>query len=205
MAKDTVIEINEDTVINRSEIETTINYSAKDSIFYDLKSQKIKLYGDSKIDYGEINLEAYEILVNWNDKTLDANFILDSTGKKIGKPIFSEGNQSYETDKITYNFESKRAKIKGIVTQLDDAYMQGEDVKKNEDDELFISHAKYTTCNLAEPHFHISANKIKVIPGKKVVSGPFHLKFGDVPTPLGFIFGMFPQPKKKVSGLIMPN
>ena len=194
-----------DSIANTSEIETTINYSAKDSIFYDLKSQKIKLYGGSKIDYGEINLEAYEILVDWNDKTLDANFILDSIGKKIGKPIFSEGDQSYETDKITYNFTSRKAKIKGIVTQLDDAYMQGEDVKKNEEDELFISHAMYTTCNLEEPHFHISSSKIKVIPGKKVVSGPFHLKFGNVPTPLGFIFGMFPQPKKKVSGLIMPN
>ena len=205
MQVDTTANNEMDSTIQKSEIETTINYSAKDSIFYDLKSQKIKLYGNSKIDYGEINLEAYEILVNWNDKTLDANYLTDSTGKKIGKPIFSEGNQSYETDKITYNFDSRKAKIKGIVTQLDDAYMQGEDVKKNEEDELFISHAMYTTCNLEEPHFHISSGKIKVIPGKKVVSGPFHLKFGDVPTPLGFIFGMFPQPKKKVSGLIMPN
>ena len=205
MQIDTTANNEMDSTIQKSEIETTINYSAKDSIFYDLKSQKIKLYGNSKIDYGEINLEAYEILVNWNDKTLDANYLTDSTGKKIGKPIFSEGNQSYETDKITYNFDSRKAKIKGIVTQLDDAYMQGEDVKKNEEDELFISHAMYTTCNLEEPHFHISSGKIKVIPGKKVVSGPFHLKFGDVPTPLGFIFGMFPQPKKKVSGLIMPN
>tara|TARA_X000000950_G_scaffold52599_1_gene62346 strand:- start:675 stop:3260 length:2586 start_codon:yes stop_codon:yes gene_type:complete len=205
MQVDTTSNNKMDSTIQKSEIETTINYSAKDSIFYDLKSQKIKLYGNSKIDYGEINLEAYEILVDWNDKTLDANYLTDSTGKKIGKPIFSEGNQSYETDKITYNFDSRKAKIKGIVTQLDDAYMQGEDVKKNEEDELFISHAMYTTCNLEEPHFHISSGKIKVIPGKKVVSGPFHLKFGDVPTPLGFIFGMFPQPKKKVSGLIMPN
>ena len=205
MQVDTTSNNEMDSTIQKSEIETTINYSAKDSIFYDLKSQKIKLYGNSKIDYGEINLEAYEILVDWNDKTLDANYLTDSTGKKVGKPIFSEGNQSYETDKITYNFDSRKAKIKGIVTQLDDAYMQGEDVKKNEEDELFISHAMYTTCNLEEPHFHISSGKIKVIPGKKVVSGPFHLKFGDVPTPLGFIFGMFPQPKKKVSGLIMPN
>ena len=70
---------------------------------------------------------------------------------------------------------------------------------------MLLHDAKYTKCNLAEPHFHISARKIKVIPGKKVVSGPFHLKFRDVPTPLGFIFGMFPQPKKTVSGIIMPN
>ena len=194
-----------DSINNKRDIETTINYSSIDSIFYDLKTQTIKLYGKSKIDYGDINLEAHEILVDWNEQIIDANYMTDSTGKKIGKPVFTEDSQSYETDKITYNFESRKAKIKGIVTQLDDAYMQGEDVKKNEQDELFIHEAKYTTCNLANPHFHISSKKIKVIPGKKVISGPFHLKFGNVPTPLGFIFGMFPQPKKTVSGIIMPN
>ena len=190
---------------NSNNIETTINYNANDSIFYDLESQIIKLYGNSVIDYGEINLKAHEINVDWNNQTLDANYRVDSTGKKIGKPIFSENSQSYETDKITYNFNSRKAIISGIVTQLDDAYMQGEKVKKNELDELFIHDAKYTTCNLAEPHFHIASKKLKVIPGNKVVSGPFHLKFGNVPTPLGFIFGMFPQPKKTVSGVIIPS
>ena len=194
-----------DTVDTRGEIETTVNYVAADSIFYNIENQKISMYGESNIDYGNINLQAEEIEIDWNQKTIEANFKVDSIGKKVGKPIFSEDNQSYETDKITYNFDSKKAKIKGIVTQLDDAYMQGEDVKKNEFDELFIHDAKYTTCNLAEPHFHISARKIKVIPGKKVVSGPFHLKFRDVPTPIGFIFGMFPQPKKTISGIVMPN
>ena len=194
-----------DTVDTRGEIETTVNYVAADSIFYNIENQKISMYGESNIDYGNITLQAEEIEIDWNQKTIEANFKVDSLGKKVGKPIFSEDNQSYETDKITYNFDSKKAKIKGIVTQLDDAYMQGEDVKKNEFDELFIHDAKYTTCNLAEPHFHISARKIKVIPGKKVVSGPFHLKFRDVPTPIGFIFGMFPQPKKTISGIVMPN
>ena len=194
-----------DSLKSDSEIETTINYNAKDSIYYDLKTQIIKLYGNSSIDYGNINLKAHEIIIDWNAQTLDANFMRDSIGLKIGKPIFTENNQSYETDKITYNFNSKKAIISGIVTQLDDAYMQGEKVKKNELDELYIHDAKYTTCNLADPHFHIATKKLKVIPGKKVISGPFHLKFGNVPTPLGFIFGMFPQPKETVSGIIMPS
>ena len=173
MASDTIVLDDVDSINNKKDIETTINYSSIDSIFYDLKTQTIKLFGKSKIDYGNINLEAHEILVDWNEQIIDANYMTDSTGKKIGKPVFTENNQSYETDKITYNFESRKAKIKGIVTQLDDAYMQGKDVKKNEQDELFIHEAKYTTCNLANPHFHISSKKIKVIPGKKVVSGPF--------------------------------
>ena len=125
MASDTIFLDDVDSINNKKDIETTINYSSIDSIFYDLKTQTIKLYGKSKIDYGDINLEAHEILVDWNEQIIDANYMTDSTGKKIGKPVFTEDSQSYETDKITYNFESRKAKIKGIVTQLDDAYMQG--------------------------------------------------------------------------------
>ena len=124
---DTTQSIVGDTLDTTGEIETTVNYVASDSIFYNLENQEISMYGESNIDYGSINLRAEEIEVDWNQKTIEANFKLDSLGKKIGKPIFSEENQSYETDKITYNFNSKKAKIKGIVTQLDDAYMQGDD------------------------------------------------------------------------------
>ena len=120
---DTTQSIISDTLDTRGEIETTVNYVASDSIFYNLENQKISMYGESNIDYGSINLQAEEIEVDWKKKTIDANFKLDSLGNKVGKPIFSEDNQSYETDKITYNFDSKKAKIKGIVTQLDDAYM----------------------------------------------------------------------------------
>ena len=38
-----------DSINNKRDIETTINYSSIDSIFYDLKTQTIKLYGKSKI------------------------------------------------------------------------------------------------------------------------------------------------------------
>ena len=202
---DTLINKKDSIIQNKRDIETTVRYTSKDSIFFDLQNQKMILYGDGKIDYGEIKLDANKIKVDWIDQILDANYVLDSTGKKIGKPIFTDAGQSYETDKIIYNFKSKKALISGIVTQQDDAYMQGIKVKKNEIDELFIQNAKYTTCNLADPHFHISSKKIKVIPKKKVISGPFHLKFGNIPTPLGFIFGMFPQPKKTVSGIIVPS
>lgn len=205
LSVDTLINKVDSIIEKKSDVETTVNYTSKDSIFFDLKNQKMTLYGDAKIDYGEIKLDANKIKVDWIDQTLDANYVLDSAGKKMGKPIFSDAGQSYETDKITYNFKSKKALISGIVTQQDDAYMQGVKVKKNEIDELFIQDAKYTTCNLADPHFYISSKKIKVIPKKKVISGPFHLKFGNIPTPLGFIFGMFPQPKKTVSGIVVPS
>jgi lipopolysaccharide export system protein LptA len=187
------------------EIETTIQYSSFDSIYIDVPNQIVRLYGEAKITYGEIELTASEIEINYQTKIVSANSTTDSLGNEIGKPIFKDGGEVYETDNMKYNFESKKAIIDGVVTQQGEAVMQGSKVFKNQRDELFISHAKYTTCNMAEPHFHIESSKLKVIPGKKVVSGPFHIKIKDIPTPIGFGFGMFPVPKQKVSGIIFPT
>ena len=80
---DTTQSIVSDTIDTRGEIETTVNYVASDSIFYNLENQKISMYGESNIDYGSINLQAEEIEVDWNKKTIDANFKLDSLGIKL--------------------------------------------------------------------------------------------------------------------------
>lgn len=189
----------------RSDIETTINYNARDSLFFNINSRELFLYGETHIDYGEIALDAERMDIDWNKRTLKARYITDSTGKKIGKPVFTDGPDAYVTDNIVYNFKTERALIKGVVTEQQGGFMHGEDVKKNSEDELFIRGAEYTTCNLEDPHFSIRSTKLKVIPNNKVVSGPFNMRFRDVPTPLFFPFGMFPQPKEKSSGIIVPT
>jgi len=194
----------------QSEIETTINYNARDSIFFDVKNQTISMFGQTHIDYDEISLDAEKTTVNWQNQTLQSAYLKDSVGRKVGKPVFTDKDEVYETEDIVYNFRNKRAVIKGVVTQQDDAFMHGETVRKNEQDELFIRRAKYTTCALSDPHFYIESSKLKLIPGDKVISGPFVLKFRSTQnkslyTPLALPFGMFPQPKKKVSGVVFPS
>lgn len=188
-----------------SDINTKINYSSKDSMYFDLKTQNLFLYGESKVKYGSINLSADKIVVNWQDKTIKADYSLDSAGNKVGKPIFQEKEEKYETDEMIYNFQSRKAVISGVITEQDGAFMHGELVKKNAENELFIRNARYTTCNLADPHFHIQSNKLKVIPKNKIVSGPLNLRFKNIPTFLWLPFGMFPQPKKKASGILVPS
>ena len=192
-------------IVPNSDINTTILYKARDSIYFDVVNQKVFLYGESDIDYGNIKLTADRIDIDWKSDLLTANYTVDTSGAKVGVPVFTQGAESYEAQDMTYNFVTRRAVINGIVTQQGEAYMHGEKVKKNEKNEMFIRNAKYTTCNLADPHFHISSSKLKVIPGNKVVTGPFNLHFRDIPTPLGFFFGMFPEPKKKTSGVIFPS
>lgn len=189
----------------QSDISTTINYSASDSLRFDVKDKTVFMYGNAKVDYGQIKLEAANISTNWETTILTATGAQDTTGKTIGKPVFTDGPEQFVTDNIRYNFKTKKAVIKGIVTQQQEAYIHGETVKKGPDNQLYISEARYTTCNLERPHFHIQAERLKVLPNDKVISGPFHLKIANISTPLGFLFGMFPAPRKRVSGVIVPS
>ena len=62
-----------------------------------------------------------------------------------------------------------------------------------EDDVLYFKKGDYTTCDADKPHYSIRSNKIKVIPGEKIITGPAYLTFFNIPTPLIFPFGYFPN------------
>lgn len=189
----------------KGDIETTIFYSARDSINSSMVTKIIKLYGEAKIKYGEIELEAEQIVIDYEKSTISANGILDSLGQKVGFPIFKNGAEVYETHNMVYNFKTKRARISSVVTQQGDGFMAGETVYKNDKNELFSINNAYTTCNLEHPHFRIISKRSKAIPSDKVVSGPFYMEFNGVPTPFGFPFGMFPSPKHSTSGILFPT
>ncbi|MFQ7387329.1 MAG: putative LPS assembly protein LptD [Alistipes sp.] len=110
-------------------------------------------------------------------------------------------------DTITYNLTSKKAKIKGVATQQGDGWLVGGSVKKMPDNTVNIENGKYTTCDETDhPHFYLAMTKAKVIPGKKVVTGPAYLVMEDVPIYfLGIPEGFFPINMGPKSGLQMPT
>ena len=187
------------------DITTTVKYSSSDSINMNVKTKVVKLYGKSNIDYQPIGLAAERIDIDWNTNNISAVGVEDSLGNIVGSPVFKNGMETYETDNMKYNFKTKKAVISGMVTQQGEGIIHGDKVYKNNKNELFMPNIKYTTCNLAHPHFYIAARNVKVIPGNKLVSGPFNMVVSDVPTPAGFFFGMFPEQSHKASGLIIPS
>jgi hypothetical protein len=189
----------------KGEIETTITYTAKDSIISNLNNKMMWLYGAAKVKYGDIELQAEEIVIDYENATITARSMKDSAGRSYGYPIFINGAEKYETKDMVYNFKTKKAKISAVVTKQGDGFLHGDLVYKNEKNELFSIGNAYTTCDLAEPHFRIISKRTKAIPNDKMVSGPFYMEFNGVPTPLGFAFGIFPAPKKSASGILVPT
>jgi len=189
----------------KKDIETTIKYTAADSITMDMTSKTAYLYNDSKIDYGTMNLKAEQVDIDWGHNLVTARGLPDSTGKLIGRPVMKEKSQTVQAEVIKFNFKTKKGIISKIVTKQGDGYVHGDKVKRDAEGAMYINSAKYTTCDLPHPHFYIQATKLKMLPNDKIVSGPFHFVVGDVPTPLGFFLGYFPLPKKKKSGIIFPT
>ncbi|GGG31993.1 putative LPS assembly protein LptD [Hymenobacter glacieicola] len=188
-------------------VETTVKYKAQDSIRFEVQNKRAILYDKADVDYGDMNLKAALITVDYSRNLVTAEGRADSTGKVRDRPLFKQGSQNYQAGRIDYNLKSKRGRITDVVTQQGEGYVHAETIKKNDRNELFGVRGRYTTCNLEDPHFYINASKMKVIPGEKVVTGPFNLVIGDIPTPLGFLFGYFPTPKsnKRASGFIIPT
>lgn len=207
--QDTLISGLDTVTVNtpKGDIETTIKYSARDSIQFEVDRKVVHLYGDAKITYGSISLDAAYIMIDYDTNLLTATPLTDSTGTDVGVPVFVDGSEKYAAKRISYNFKTKKGRIAEVVTQQGEGYIHGEIVKKNENNEAFIYHAKYTTCNLEHPHFYIDARRIKAIPNSKIMSGPFNLVISDIPTPVGFLFGLFPTPKsqRRSSGVIVPS
>ena len=194
----------------QGDIATTIKYRAEDSIYFDIQTQTIYLYGDAHIDYGETSLEAAYIELDWVNNTLLARGSEDSTGTVAGKPVFKEGSEEYQTEEIQYNFKTKRAYITGVLTKPEAAegYVYGETVKKNERNEVFIQKGWYTPCDCEPgetPDLYIKSRQMKVVPNNLVATGPFNLVIAEVPTPLGLPFGIFPMPNRQNSGIIPPQ
>ena len=198
-----------DSVQTDATFQTTVNYQAKDSTIYAADGQTVELYGEASVDYGDISLKADYIRLNYLTNEVYAKGRYDSTTKKlVGRPIFADGEGKYDSKEIRYNFKTKKGRIQGVITQQGEGNIRGQTVKKDAEDNLYIGKAIYTTCNLATPHFHINASKLKVIHNRSVVAGPFNLVINQIPLPIGLPFGFFPFPKRKeigVSGILVPQ
>ena len=94
-----------------------------------------------------------------------------------------------------------------MATQEGDGWLVGGSIKKMADNTINIQHGKYTTCDHTDhPHFYLAMTKAKVIPGKKVITGPAYLVMEDVPIYfLGIPEGFFPINMGPKSGLLMPS
>ena len=194
-----------DTTKKKEPLDAPVIYEASDSIVF-TKEGYAHLYGEGKVNYQNIELTSAVITMNMDSSTVYATGVTDTAGVETGSPIFKDGETPYESKIMRYNFKTKKGFINSIVTQQGEGYVTSEEGKKGANDEIYMRHGKYTTCdNHGHPHFYLRLSMAKVRPKKNVVFGPAQLVVEDVPLPIAVPFGFFPFNSSYSSGFIMPT
>ncbi len=192
--------------LKKNRLDAVVDYAAKDSIRFEIKGQKVFLYQDAVIKYTNISLKAAYVEINFPKNLVYATGVKDTTGKLVGTPEFQEGSQTFKSKIINYNYTTKRGFINTVFTKQDDSYLHGTIVKKMENNVTYMKSGSYTTCDLEEnPHFAFNFSKGKVIPGKRIITGPAYMDIAGVATPLFIPFGFFPNRTGQRNGIIIPT
>ena len=199
-------------------LDDVINGENEDSLVYQVQKKVVYIYEKGDVKYQKMNLKADFMRIDMDHKEIYAYGRPDTveleepteegdTVKIVNtRPEFIDDGASYTMDTITYNLDSKKARIKGVATQEGEGYIQGTRVKKMADNTINIANGRYTTCDAEHPHFYMAMTKSKTIPGKKSVFGPTYLVMEDVPIYfLGLPFGFFPISNTRKSGFLIPS
>lgn len=203
---DTVDSIGKDSAKHKKEaLDAPVQYSATDSITYDAESRRAYLWGDADVKYEDMELKAARIEMNTDSSLVHAYGEKDSTGVLQGEPVYTQGSEKYNSEKMSFNFKTKKGFINNVRTEQGEGFLQSESSKRSKDGTLYLEHARYTTCDAKHPDFYLALSKAKVHPGKEVIFGPAWLVVADVPLPLAVPYGFFPFKKKYSSGFLMPT
>lgn len=209
------VSLNEDTAATKpvgprimrvkTDLDNPVDIYARDSMVL-IGQQNAYLYGDGKVVYGDIKLDADHIEMNIDSSTVYAVGTTDSLGEVIGSPVFNDKGTDYKSQTMNYNFKTGKGFITDVITQQGEGYVTGGLSKKFDDNTIYLQNGFYTTCdNHEDPHFGFQLTKAKVTPKKNIVTGPAYMVLAGLPLPIAVPFGYFPFSEKYSSGIIFPT
>ncbi|MCQ2184316.1 MAG: LPS-assembly protein LptD [Bacteroidales bacterium] len=207
---DSIFKADSVELLRKSSLEMPAFSSAKDSIIEDFSEGKrmIYYYGDVTVEYGTMKLTADYMEYNLQTQEVFARGTLDTlSGEVKGRPVMEDGGKSYLMEEITYNFNSRKCRIKNAVTNESDGILHGKTIKMMPDQSINVIHGKYTVCDCEHPHYYLSLSAAKVVtkPSQKTVFGPAGLVVEDVHLPIGLPFGFVPKRPDRATGFLMPT
>ncbi len=215
------IEINPEKLLNEKTLDTVKNdtltpepqlltdnviYKATDYMRLSRKENKMYLYNNAEILYGDMQINAGFIVVDNTKNEVYAYGIKDSLGDYIQTPVFKQAQNIVEPDSIRFNFDTEKALIYNSRTEQNGFRIKNEISKRENDSVIYMKNVKFTTSeNIEDPEYYFYARRIKFVPKKKIVTGLVNMFIADVPTPLGLPFGYFPLTEDRTSGFIIPS
>lgn len=207
---DSLFKVDSLALMEQSSLDFPAFSAAKDSIREDFSNgrQLLFYYGDVQVSYGSMKLTADYMKYDVKTQTVYARGTVDPvTGEMKGNPVMTENGKTYEMEEVTYNFETRKAFIKNVVTTEDEGILHGNNIKMMPDQSINIKGGRYTVCDCEEPHYYLQMSSAKVMtkPRRTTVFGPAWPVFEGVPFLPVLPFGFIPKKPDRASGLLMPT
>lgn len=170
-----------------------VKYSA-DTIEYFADRESIVMLGRAVLLYQDSKLEARRIDYNSRLNLIEAT----------GSPVLEEEGQPMYGNDMGYDLDTGAGVVVGGSTKYGEGYYLGNNIFKVGKNVLKVYRSTYTTCDLAQPHYSLRANKMKVYINDKIVSGPIVLRVGEVPI-FYLPFMVNTLRRTRSSGFLRPN
>ncbi len=124
-----------------------------DNVSYEKEKNQINAQGNVVATYQDLKITADRLVYNTKDRTVfaDEGFILEIPQKKIiGK-------------KLDYDIDTKVGTAEDVLLEFRNTYISGKKVSLSTE-EVNMTDAIFTSCDLPSPHYHVSASNITLYP-----------------------------------------
>ncbi|MBQ2006630.1 MAG: LPS-assembly protein LptD, partial [Bacteroidales bacterium] len=198
-------------MLGKSSLERPAFSTASDSIIevFSNGQRKVFYYGDVSVKYLDMELKAAYMEYDMNSGIVYAKGVYDSLeGEWVGRPEMLQGEKTYNMEEVKYNFNTRKAVIKNMLTNEAEGILHGQNIKMMDDQSINITKGKYTVCDHEHPHYYLALSSAKVIqnPSQKTIFGPANIVIEDVSIPfIGLPFGFIPERPERATGLLMPT
>jgi hypothetical protein len=204
--------------------DSIFHYQA-DSLHLAVAERQTALSGRARIQFLAMELSGDGILLDWPSDRLEA-WVNDSTragwagvgggqaaAGRQASPVdtlaahwvrFTDGNQELLGRRMSLDIHTRQGTVLEGRTADGESRYGGRRMHKVAPKEMHVGNALFTTCDADHPHFHLEAERLKMILGDKVVAQDVWLHFGEVPT-LYAPMALFSLERGRASGLILPS
>jgi LPS-assembly protein len=148
-----------------------LNFEADDRLDYYDEKGIIEGWGNVKLNYEGINLKADYV---WFD--LKTHDLLAK-----GNVTLSEKSREFHIEELKYNLKDELMAAQEISSFQKPWYMKGKKLTKVSPDEYLLERGEFTTCNLSPPHYRLTAKRIKVYPGVRLLAYNTFFYIGKIP------------------------
>src|SRR4030067_1053339 len=184
-------------------LEDTVRYQAS-AIEYQVDKEKIKLLGNSQLNWKTISLNAEEIDYDLKKEALLAyGRKTEQKGETtyVGAPVLKDNSEQIVGKQMAYDLKAKKGKVWAGETNLEAGIYRGELLRKISDEELLVNSARFTTCDKNDPHYYFGSSKMKIITQDKVIARPVVLYVAGLPI-AALPFYIFPIKPGRHSGFL---